>query len=218
MKYCQNKWDPYHISNFFPLQATNEVIFRVPKATQEEMTAAVDSCSRAYHSWSETSILARQQIFLRYQQLIKDNIVGQRVRKYQIQLEACFLLSTNSIFCLFKLINLVSVCKLVILNHFTLDLDLLFAFNRNMLLEYVENLQIKNQKIDSRDILCFRKNWPGPSRWSRGRPSQMQREMCSEDCVSFLHSHMCKHTSGKGNKSVNVCMLGRLVLAGCMNS
>ncbi|XP_016399527.1 methylmalonate-semialdehyde dehydrogenase [acylating], mitochondrial-like [Sinocyclocheilus rhinocerous] len=54
--------------------ATNEVIGRVPKATHEEMLAAVDSCSRAYHTWSETSILARQQIFLRYQQLIKDNI------------------------------------------------------------------------------------------------------------------------------------------------
>ncbi|KAM3871361.1 LOW QUALITY PROTEIN: methylmalonate-semialdehyde/malonate-semialdehyde dehydrogenase [acylating], mitochondrial [Diretmus argenteus] len=52
--------------------ATNEVIARVP-GTQEEMQAAVDSCSRAYHSWSETSILTRQ-IFLRYQMLIKDNI------------------------------------------------------------------------------------------------------------------------------------------------
>lgn len=57
-------------------QATNEVVGRVPKATQEEMLAAVDSCSRAFHSWSETSILSRQQVFLRYQQLIKDNIVG----------------------------------------------------------------------------------------------------------------------------------------------
>ncbi|KAK1793579.1 hypothetical protein P4O66_011959 [Electrophorus voltai] len=54
--------------------ATNEVIGRVPKATQEEMLAAVDSCSRAYHAWSDTSILTRQQVFLRYQQLIKDNI------------------------------------------------------------------------------------------------------------------------------------------------
>ncbi|XP_005724108.1 methylmalonate-semialdehyde/malonate-semialdehyde dehydrogenase [acylating], mitochondrial isoform X1 [Pundamilia nyererei] len=54
--------------------ATNEVITCVPKATQEEMLAAVDSCSRAFRSWSETSILARQQVFLRYQQLIKDNI------------------------------------------------------------------------------------------------------------------------------------------------
>lgn len=57
-------------------QATNEVVGRVPKATQEEMLAAVDSCSKAFRSWSETSILSRQQIFLRYQQLIKDNIVG----------------------------------------------------------------------------------------------------------------------------------------------
>lgn len=65
---------------FSPLQATHEVIYRVPKATQEEMLAAVDSCSRAYQSWSETSILARQQLFLRYQQLIKDNIVRQSSR------------------------------------------------------------------------------------------------------------------------------------------
>uniref|UniRef100_A0A8C6WKT3 Methylmalonate-semialdehyde/malonate-semialdehyde dehydrogenase [acylating], mitochondrial n=1 Tax=Neogobius melanostomus TaxID=47308 RepID=A0A8C6WKT3_9GOBI len=54
--------------------ATNEVIARVPKATQEEMVAAVDCCSKAFQTWSETSILARQQVFLRYQQLIKDNI------------------------------------------------------------------------------------------------------------------------------------------------
>ncbi|KAF6718698.1 Methylmalonate-semialdehyde dehydrogenase [acylating], mitochondrial [Oryzias melastigma] len=54
--------------------ATNEVIARVPKATQEEMLAAADSCSRSFHSWSETSALTRQQVFLRYQQLIKDNI------------------------------------------------------------------------------------------------------------------------------------------------
>ncbi|XP_041070583.1 methylmalonate-semialdehyde dehydrogenase [acylating], mitochondrial isoform X1 [Carcharodon carcharias] len=54
--------------------ATNEVISKVPKATQEEMLAAVNSCQRAYPSWSETSVMSRQQIFLRYQQLIKDNL------------------------------------------------------------------------------------------------------------------------------------------------
>ncbi|XP_037833878.1 LOW QUALITY PROTEIN: methylmalonate-semialdehyde dehydrogenase [acylating], mitochondrial [Kryptolebias marmoratus] len=53
---------------------TREAITLVPKATQEEMLAAVDLSSRAFRSWSETSILARQQIFLRYRQLIKDNI------------------------------------------------------------------------------------------------------------------------------------------------
>lgn len=71
-------------------QATNEVIGRVPKATHEEMLAAVDSCSRAYHAWSETSILARQQIFLRYQQLIKDNIVS-----YSCPFSSSLFLDTN---------------------------------------------------------------------------------------------------------------------------
>lgn len=70
----------------FFLKATNEVISRVPKATQQEMLAAVDSCARAFRTWSETSILARQQVFLRYQQLIKDNIVSQRIKKCKVQL------------------------------------------------------------------------------------------------------------------------------------
>ncbi|XP_040268264.1 methylmalonate-semialdehyde dehydrogenase [acylating], mitochondrial [Bufo bufo] len=54
--------------------ATNEVIGRVPQATQGEMEAAVRACEQAFPAWSETSILNRQQIFLRYQQLIKDNL------------------------------------------------------------------------------------------------------------------------------------------------
>lgn len=56
-------------------QATNEVVARVPKATPSEMEAAVASCKKAFWNWSETSVLSRQQIFLRYQQLIKDNLV-----------------------------------------------------------------------------------------------------------------------------------------------
>uniref|UniRef100_V9KQ64 Methylmalonate-semialdehyde/malonate-semialdehyde dehydrogenase [acylating], mitochondrial n=1 Tax=Callorhinchus milii TaxID=7868 RepID=V9KQ64_CALMI len=54
--------------------ATNEVVTKVPKATHEEMTAAVNSSQRAFAAWSDTSILSRQQIFLKYQQLIKDNM------------------------------------------------------------------------------------------------------------------------------------------------
>ncbi|XP_068873960.1 methylmalonate-semialdehyde/malonate-semialdehyde dehydrogenase [acylating], mitochondrial [Aphelocoma coerulescens] len=54
--------------------ATNEVVGRVPKATASEMEAAVASCKKAFWNWSETSVLSRQQIFLRYQQLIKDNL------------------------------------------------------------------------------------------------------------------------------------------------
>lgn len=62
---------------WFFLQATNEVVSRVPKATASEMEAAVASCKKAFWNWSETSVLSRQQIFLRYQQLIKDNLVRQ---------------------------------------------------------------------------------------------------------------------------------------------
>lgn len=35
-------------------QATNEVIAQVPKATQQEMQAAVDSCKKAFSTWKNT--------------------------------------------------------------------------------------------------------------------------------------------------------------------
>lgn len=74
--YNQIAVHPLMYSSLWLSQASNEVIACVPKATQDEMLAAVDSCSQAYCSWSETSILAHQQIFVHYQQLIKDNIVS----------------------------------------------------------------------------------------------------------------------------------------------
>lgn len=57
-------------------QATNEVITRVPEATQEEMNRAVESAQKAFKSWSNTTVLHRQQIMFKYQQLIKDNMVS----------------------------------------------------------------------------------------------------------------------------------------------
>jgi malonate-semialdehyde dehydrogenase (acetylating)/methylmalonate-semialdehyde dehydrogenase len=54
--------------------ATNEVVTRVPKATDSEMRAAVQSAHKAFASWSQTSILTRQQIMFKYQSLIKDNM------------------------------------------------------------------------------------------------------------------------------------------------
>lgn len=59
----------------FSHQATNELIGRVPQATKAEMDAAVSSCKRAFPAWADTSILSRQQVLLRYQQLIKENLV-----------------------------------------------------------------------------------------------------------------------------------------------
>jgi len=54
--------------------ATNEVITRVPKATNDEMEAAVASAKAAYKNWSNTSPLTRQQIMFRYQNIIKANM------------------------------------------------------------------------------------------------------------------------------------------------
>ncbi|XP_076803630.1 methylmalonate-semialdehyde/malonate-semialdehyde dehydrogenase [acylating], mitochondrial-like [Clavelina lepadiformis] len=54
--------------------ATNEVITRVPEATQDEMQAAVAAAKRAFKSWSDTSVLHRQGVMFKYQQLIKDNM------------------------------------------------------------------------------------------------------------------------------------------------
>jgi len=54
--------------------ATNEVITRVPKATQAEMEAAVEAAKSAYRTWSKTSILTRQQVMFRYQHIIRNNM------------------------------------------------------------------------------------------------------------------------------------------------
>lgn len=54
--------------------ATNDVVTRVPKATDNEMRAAVDSARRAFSSWSQTSILTRQQVMFKYQALIRANM------------------------------------------------------------------------------------------------------------------------------------------------
>lgn len=39
------------------------------------MDAAVASCKRSFPAWADTSVLSRQQVLLRYQQLIKENLV-----------------------------------------------------------------------------------------------------------------------------------------------
>lgn len=63
-----NKW----IDLYNP--ATNDLIGNVPVSTQDEMEAAVNSCSEAFKSWSKTTPLARQQVMFRLQHLIKENL------------------------------------------------------------------------------------------------------------------------------------------------
>ena len=63
----------------FSLQATNEVVTRVPEATQAEMLAAVESCKQAFATWKDTTVLTRQQIMFKFVSLIKDNMVRNHI-------------------------------------------------------------------------------------------------------------------------------------------
>ena len=54
--------------------ATQEVLVRVPLATAEEIDAAVASASQAFKTWRKTPIGTRARIFLKYQQLIRENM------------------------------------------------------------------------------------------------------------------------------------------------
>jgi malonate-semialdehyde dehydrogenase (acetylating)/methylmalonate-semialdehyde dehydrogenase len=54
--------------------ATQQVLARVPFATAEEMNAAVASAAEAFKTWRKTPIGARARIFLKYQQLIRENM------------------------------------------------------------------------------------------------------------------------------------------------
>ncbi|UVE19428.1 CoA-acylating methylmalonate-semialdehyde dehydrogenase [Pseudomonas sp. LS44] len=54
--------------------ATQEVLARVPFATDDEMHAAVASAKQAFKTWRKTAIGTRARIFLKYQQLIRDHM------------------------------------------------------------------------------------------------------------------------------------------------
>jgi malonate-semialdehyde dehydrogenase (acetylating)/methylmalonate-semialdehyde dehydrogenase len=54
--------------------ATQQVLARVPFATAQELDAAVASAKDAFKTWRKTSIGVRARIFLKYQQLIRENM------------------------------------------------------------------------------------------------------------------------------------------------
>lgn len=54
--------------------ATNDVVTRVPKATASEMESALQSSRDAYKSWSQTSILTRQAVMMKFAHIIKQNM------------------------------------------------------------------------------------------------------------------------------------------------
>jgi malonate-semialdehyde dehydrogenase (acetylating)/methylmalonate-semialdehyde dehydrogenase len=54
--------------------ATQEVLARVPFATADEVAQAVSAAQRAFKTWRKTPIGARARIFLKLQQLIRENM------------------------------------------------------------------------------------------------------------------------------------------------
>lgn len=73
--FLDNKFVSSQASQWIDLHdpATNNLVTRVPQATDAEMTAAVDSAAKAFLSWKNVSIMAKQQIMFRYTALIRDN-------------------------------------------------------------------------------------------------------------------------------------------------
>lgn len=54
--------------------ATNQVVSRVPNATQDEMKSALDSAKAAFAQWASRSIISRQSIISNYKYLIQQNM------------------------------------------------------------------------------------------------------------------------------------------------
>lgn len=54
--------------------ATQQVLARVPFATPDEVDQAVASAQQAFKTWRKTAIGARARVFLKYQQLIRENM------------------------------------------------------------------------------------------------------------------------------------------------
>ena len=54
--------------------ATQEVLARVPMATSDELAAAVAAARKAFSTWKSTPVGTRARIFLKYQQLIRENL------------------------------------------------------------------------------------------------------------------------------------------------
>ncbi|XP_045773606.1 probable methylmalonate-semialdehyde dehydrogenase [acylating], mitochondrial isoform X2 [Maniola jurtina] len=53
--------------------ATNEVIGRVPETTQVELNSALEAAKKAYKSWSQSTIMTRQQLMFKFARLLREN-------------------------------------------------------------------------------------------------------------------------------------------------
>jgi len=70
-----NQWKDSAATEWIEVRnpATQEVVSLVPVQPMHEMEAVAESSAKAFQSWKNTSILTRQQIMLKYQELIKEH-------------------------------------------------------------------------------------------------------------------------------------------------
>ncbi|XP_030022562.2 probable methylmalonate-semialdehyde dehydrogenase [acylating], mitochondrial [Manduca sexta] len=73
--YIDGQYVDSKTSNWIELTnpATNEVIGRVPEATKEELNAALEAAKRAYKSWSQTTVMTRQQLMFKFARILREN-------------------------------------------------------------------------------------------------------------------------------------------------
>lgn len=58
------------------MQATQEVISRVPQTTKQEFDAAVAAAKAAFPAWRDTPVTVRARVMFNFQKLIRDNMVS----------------------------------------------------------------------------------------------------------------------------------------------
>jgi hypothetical protein len=58
------------------LQATQEVVSRIPETTAAEFNAAVAAAKAAFPAWRATAVPTRQRVMLKFQELIRANWVS----------------------------------------------------------------------------------------------------------------------------------------------
>ena len=58
------------------VQATQDVVSRLPETTEQEFNAAVQSARNAFPAWKKTPVSTRARVMFKMQQLIRDHMVS----------------------------------------------------------------------------------------------------------------------------------------------
>ena len=76
---CRCSTQTFRLALLYPprlsLQATQDVVSRVPQTTEAEFQAAVSAAQDAFPAWRRTPVSVRQRVMHRLQHLIRENMV-----------------------------------------------------------------------------------------------------------------------------------------------